>query len=116
MSKIKETISTKALAYFDVPWLTEVYVDASPKGLGAVCLQINPYDNRDRRVITFFSRKLSELESWYSQVEKKALAVVLACKRLSLYLIGSRFRQVTDNREVQILFSNNKTKSLVRIE
>lgn len=52
MNKIKQTISTKALAYFDVAWHTEVYVDASPKGLGAVCLQINPDDNRDRRVIT----------------------------------------------------------------
>lgn len=33
-----------------------------------------------------------------------------------MYLIGRRFRLVTDNRAVQILFSNNKAKIPARIE
>lgn len=37
-----------------------------------------------------------------------------ACERLSLYLIGRRFRLVTDNRAVQILFSNNKALVALR--
>lgn len=84
MIKVKKALTTTALAYYDVNWNTEVCVDASPCGLGAVCIQSNPKNEQDRRVITYMSRKLTDVEARYSQVEKEALAAVWACERLTL--------------------------------
>jgi hypothetical protein len=42
LEQIKETISVKALAHYNTEWLTELIVDASPVGLGAVLGQRNP--------------------------------------------------------------------------
>jgi hypothetical protein len=39
--KLKADISTKRLAFFDKNWNTELIVDAGPKGLGAVLVQVN---------------------------------------------------------------------------
>ena len=116
MKRVKRTLSTKALAFFNVKWETEVCTDASPRGLSAVLLQINPKDEKDRKVITYISRKLTSVETRYSQVEKEALAVVWACERLYLYLIGRNFRVITDNRAVKLMFSNPKAKLPARIE
>jgi hypothetical protein len=69
-------------------------------GLGAVCTQFNPDNPGERKIVTFVSKMLTDVEKRYSQVEKEAYAVVWACERLHLYLFGTRFRLVTDNRAV----------------
>jgi hypothetical protein len=88
---------TTALGYFNIAWKTEVTADASPVGLALVCAQIDPKDERKRKIITYASRTLTDVERRYSHVGKEALSVVWACEKLSLRLIGSRFRLVTDN-------------------
>jgi hypothetical protein len=50
------------MGYFNKEWRTEVIVDASKVGLGAVFVQHNPNDPKDRRIISFASRMLSEIE------------------------------------------------------
>jgi hypothetical protein len=92
MDAVKKALVTTALAFYNVNWHTEVTVDASPVGLGAVHGLINPQNPRDRKVVTYVSRLLSAVERRYSQVEKEALAVVWACERLYLYLWGRKFR------------------------
>lgn len=116
LDKIKNSIVTNALAYFKLNWNTELTVDASPVGLAAVLAQINPIDKKERNIICFHSRLLTEVERRYSQVEKEALAVVWACERLRLYLIGHKFKLITDNRAIQIIFSNSKSKPPLRLE
>ena len=59
---IKQALITKALVFFNVDWLTELTVDASPVGLGAVLAQINPIDDGQRVLITCKSRVLSSTE------------------------------------------------------
>ena len=62
------------------------------------------------------SGKFSDTEQRYSQVEREALAVVLACEKFQLYLLGRHFHLVTDNRAVQLIYtirSRNHLQSFV---
>ena len=113
---LKQAITQQCLAFFRRDWLTEVVVDASPVGLGAILAQTNPHDESDRRIVCFASRLLTATERRYSQCEKEALAAVWACERFWLYLFGSRFRLVTDNRAVQLIFGPSETRPPARIE
>ena len=115
-NKIKTLISTKCLAYFDKTWLTEVIVDASPHGLGAVLVQVNPNDKNDRKIVCFASRLLTEIETRYSQCEKEGIAAVWGCERFWMYLFGSSFTLVTDNRAIQLIFGNAASRPPARIE
>ena len=67
---IKATIAKEVvLAYPDFSKPFEIYTDASTMQLGAVITQ-------DNRPITFFSRKLSDMQSKYSLTEIEVLAIV----------------------------------------
>jgi hypothetical protein len=85
---LKAAISTKCMGYFNKDWRTEVTVDASPVGLGAVLSQYNPNNTKERHIVCFASRLLTEVERRYSQCEKEATAAVWGCGRFWLYLIG----------------------------
>ena len=113
---IKNAVSTKSLAYFNCKWQTEVVVDASPVGVCAVLRQINPKQPDDVRVVCFASRMLSDIERRYSQCEREALACVWGCERFWVYLFGTRFLLVTDNRAVTLIFANTASRPPARIE
>jgi hypothetical protein len=113
---IKEALITKSLSYFNTKFLTQVTVDVSPVGLGAVLGQVNPKNLKDKHIVMYISRLLSDIEQRYSQVEKEALAVVWACERLYLYLFGNEFELITDNRAVELIFSNPKSDPPLRIK
>jgi hypothetical protein len=49
-------------------------------------------------------------------VEREALCVVWACERLKLYLVGKEFDLITDNKAVELIFGNPKSKPSARIE
>lgn len=114
---VKESISTKCIAYFNKDWETELEVDAGPEGLGSILKQYNP-DNKDmeRAYVTFKSRLYTENERKMSQVEKEALGCVWGPEANWIYLIGKHFTLITDNRAVQLIFSNTSTKPPARIE
>ena len=63
------------LAYFDKHVPTQVIVDASPVGIGAVWVQ----NQKGAKVpVCYVSRSLTEYK--YSQTEREALGLVLACE------------------------------------
>jgi hypothetical protein len=105
----------KSIGYFDTKWNTVLTADASPVGLSGILTQENPKDPNDIKVITHVSRKLSETETRYSQIEKEALACVWACERLQLYLLGNKFVLFTDNRAVFLILKNPLSKPPARI-
>ena len=105
--KLKHSISENCFAYFDKTWDTEVHVDASPVGLSAVLVQVDPDNKSERRFVMVTSRQLTDVEKRYSQFEKEALAAVWGCERLWIYLLGHRFKLVTDNRAIQLIFANS---------
>ena len=117
LNKLKTTLTTTALSYFNKDWRTEITVDASPVGLGLVMAQYDHLDKESTRtIVQYASRTLSDVETRYSQVEKEALAVVWACEKLHLYLYGSEFDMVTDNKAIELIFGNAKSTPKARIE
>ena len=74
--------SAKTLAYFSKEVPTELIVDGSPVGLGAILVQNN-------RPIAYGSRALTQVERRYSQTEREALAIVWGYRTLPHVLIWS---------------------------
>lgn len=63
-NKLKEALTgAEVMAYFDPKKETDILVDASPVGLGAVLTQ-------DGRVLCYASRGLTDVEQRYSQTER----------------------------------------------
>ena len=111
---LKDEISkAETLGYFDQnAQETRIIADASPVGLGAVLVQIQ---KGEKRVISYASRSLTNVERRYSQTEKEALALVWACERFHQYVFGIEFVLETDHRPLQFIYSE-KSKPSARIE
>ena len=114
--KIKSTLTNEALAYYNSKWDLEVVVDASPVGLGAILVQVDPIDRENRQILAYASRALSDVEKRYSQIEKEGLACDWGCEKFHMYLYGRHFKLVSDNKALQYIFKNPKTKTPARIE
>ena len=112
---VKDTVSTTALSYFNKDWDTVLEVDAGPEGAGAVLYQTEPGDVNSKHIVCFWSKSFSDVEMRYSQVEKEALGVVLACEKFRLYLVGKKFLLYTDNKAVELIYKNPKSKPPARI-
>jgi len=116
IDKIKQSLIQHALAYFDVTKATEIIADASPVGLGAVLMQAQSALPGDTKIISFASRTLADVEKRYSHIEKEGLAAVWACEKFHLYIYGHSFTLTTDNKALEYIFNNPKTKTPARIE
>lgn len=92
----------KTLGYYNQADETELYVDASPHGLGAVLVQID--NNSNPRVIACASRSLSPAEQKYPHTQKEALAMVWGVERFSGYLMSVTFKIRTDARSNEFIF------------
>ena len=78
--------------------------DTSAYGLGAVLLQKTD-QSEIWRPVTFASRAMSEIEQRYSQIEKKALATVWTCEKLTYFVLGKKIHLETDDNALVFLFS-----------
>ena len=96
------------MPYFDPSQPTELIVDASPVGLGAMLCQ-------KQQPIAYASRSLSDTESRYSQTEREMLAVVWGIEHFHLYLYGAQFTAVTDHKPLLRIFQK-QTPMSARIE
>ena len=65
--------SANALAYFRGDCKTRIVADAGPDGLGVVLLQLQ---DGEWRAGPYALRNLTEVERYYAQTEKEALALV----------------------------------------
>ena len=85
------------MSYFDPQKKTEVIVDASPVGLGAILVQGS--ESEQKRVVAYASKTLTAVEQRYSQTEREALAIVMwSCEHFHLYLYGHEFTIISVNK------------------
>ena len=112
---IKHSLVKHPLAYFDFTKSTEIIADARPVGLGAILLQEQSKLPGDTKIISFASRIYSDVEKRYSHIEKEGLATVWACEKFHLYIYGRSFTLTTDNKALEYIFNNLKTKTPARI-
>ena len=113
--KLKNCLTDEScIAYFNEKHPTFLYCDASPVGISAILLQRSP--NGESKVVSYASRSLTETEQRYSQIERECLAVVYACERHRLYLLGRNFTIYTDQKALVKIFSNPQSTVPLRIE
>lgn len=94
-TKLKEIITSEPiLQYPDFSKEMILTTDASRIALGAVLSQ---GQISQEKPIAFTSRTLNKAESNYSTTEQELLAIVWATKHLRPYLLGRKFRIVTDH-------------------
>lgn len=110
-----ERITT--LGYYNPEDEIELYVDASPIGLGAILVQRN--GDKTPRIITCASKVLSPTERRYPQTQREALAVVWGTERFRFYLLGRDFTIFTDAEANEFLFEEGHRigkRSITRAE
>ena len=106
--KLKKELSDQSLLNHYVPGReTELVVDASLTGLGAVLVQ-RASRNEPYHSVMYKSRSLKEVETRYSATEREGLAIRWAVTKLRKFLLGAPpFTVVTDHKPLEYMF--NKT-------
>ena len=88
---MKSTLTSDCvMSHYDSNAPTELTVDASPVGLGAILTQIGP--DGVSRPVAYASRTLSDVERRYSQTERDDLSVVWGCDRFNLQSCRCSFK------------------------
>lgn len=98
--------SDSVLTHYDPKQTIYVICDASSRGVG--CVFSHSIDNTEKPVL-FASSSLSKAKKKYSNLERKALAIIFALKKFHKYLYGRRFVLVTDHQPLQFIFGKNKS-------
>jgi hypothetical protein len=101
----REICSPRVLTPFNPQHEIVLATDASPFGISGVLSHII---NGEEKPVTFISRSLSASEQNYSQIDREALAIYWAIKKLHGYLYGYKFRLITDNKPLVAIFAPNK--------
>ena len=86
----------------DLPLILEV--DASPYGVGGCLFHDLP---EGKRPVYFVSRSLTAAEKNYSQIDRGALAIVFAIKRLHQFVYGRHFLLRTDHKPLLRILGEN---------
>ena len=112
--RLKESLSEdRVMAYFDINKQTELWVDASPIGLGAILSQVDKHGTR--RNVCYASKALTDTEQRYSQIEREALAVTWAIERFHLFVYGCHFKVITDHKPLVPIFAKPQANPNRRI-
>ena len=92
--------STPILAFPSMNEPFILYTDASQFAIGAVLAQVQ---NGLERVICYASKSLNKAQSRYSTTKRELLAIVNYTRHFKHYLLGRRFKIITDHRALQWL-------------
>lgn len=95
-NELKQILSKEpVLQIFDPELETELHTDASQDGIGAILLQRSPMDDQ-LHPVQYMSRKSLPVERNYKSYELEVLAVIEALEKFRIYLLGLKFKIVTD--------------------
>ena len=108
--ELKNTLASSLnLKYFDMNEKSILKVDASGIGIGGALEQ-------NGKPVIFVSRKLSNVEQRYAQIEREFLSIVFACHRLRSFLLGRKFEIHTDNSPLISFFKKPLEQVPLRIQ
>lgn len=88
-------MANPVLKIYDPLAETELHTDASKDGFGAVLMQRNN-DDQQMHPVYYMSKKTSPVEEKYDSYTLEALAVMKALEKFRVYLLGIKFKLVTD--------------------
>ncbi|UYV81667.1 hypothetical protein LAZ67_20001865 [Cordylochernes scorpioides] len=94
LTDLKQILTSKpVLKIYQVGARTELHTDASKFEFGAILLQ-----DVDQKMhpVHYMSKKTNEVQQKYSSYEVEVLAVVEAVKKFRIYLLGIKFKILTD--------------------
>jgi len=84
--------------------ITELHTDASKQSYGAVLLQ-RKVDEKDLHPVHYMSYETTDAEQKWCSYELEILAIIKAVKKFCSYLLGIKFKIVTDCQAFQKTFS-----------
>lgn len=106
-NEIKKIISSEEiLTHFNPQLPLILTTDASNDGIAAVLS--HEMGDKQKKPIIFISRTLNQAERNYAVVDKEALSIYWAVKKLAYYLTGNNFTIETDHKPLTALFDLNK--------
>lgn len=105
-SVIATLLQNGTLAHFDGASPVALKTDACKTGIAAFLLQQHELG---RRIVCCCSRRLSQSECNYSVTELDAVAIVWSVSKLHHYLLGRKFRIVTDHCALCAVFKRTST-------
>lgn len=98
---IKEKLLTApVLRHFDPNLETELVIDASDYGIGAILQQKEPHE-KSGRVVSYASRNLRGPEMRYFTTEKEMMALVFGTTVFRNFLWGKKFTVITDHASLR---------------
>ena len=105
LDQLKQLLtSVPVLTFYNPNAATKIYVDISPRGLGAVLTQKQQYGYY--QPIAYGSRALTPIESLHSQTEREGLAVVWSCQHFHYDVYDNKTTIITDHKPLEKLLSS----------
>lgn len=80
-----------------------VTADASSYGVGGILSQLD--DDGNERAVSYMSKKLTPAQSNYCATDLELLACITALNHFKPYLIGNKFKLITDHRPILYLLN-----------
>ena len=111
---LKATVSSHpVLEFYDPTLPTKISTDASRDGLGATLLQLH---GDDWKPVSYASRRLSNAEQQYAQIEKELLSICFGCQRFHQFIYGNTVEAETDHKPLVSLFKKSLVDCPLRIQ
>lgn len=95
-------VQKPTLALYNPHAETELHTDASKLGIAGILLQKD--ENGLLKPVAYFSRQTTPEEQNYSSYDLETLAVIGSLQKFRVYLIGVRFKVVTDCNSLRATF------------
>lgn len=98
--------SNLVLCHYDSDRRVTIASDASQVGIGG--LAFHKDEDGAIKVFHYASRRLTDTETRYSQIEKEALGIVYAVERFRDYVLGRNFTLQTDHKPLLAIYGSSK--------